>query len=231
MFRREHLFQIRCVLPDDDAAFHLPVLVPSAEFRARHGLDDGLALLGDDEEVFTKAALRRLKSYSWPGNVRQLKNVIEWMCIMHSLEDGECFDVQHLPPEIIGVNGENGAGQSPILQELNDMYLEIPLRDARELFEKEYLLTQVDRFEGNISQTAKFVGMERSALHRKLKSLNIGSTDEKPAEETVLEGGAATEASPDETEKAAEEEKDQSAKEKDQGKKAPEGKKEDKTKK
>ncbi|MBL4804755.1 MAG: sigma-54-dependent Fis family transcriptional regulator [Alphaproteobacteria bacterium] len=137
-----------------------------------------------DEEVFTKAALRRLKSYTWPGNVRQLKNVIEWMCIMHSLEDGECFDVQHLPPEITGVNGENGAGQSPILQELNDMYLEIPLRDARELFEKEYLLTQVDRFEGNISQTAKFVGMERSALHRKLKSLNIGSTDEKPAEET-----------------------------------------------
>ncbi len=135
------------------------------------------------DEVFTKGALRRLKSYAWPGNVRQLKNVVEWMCIMHALEDGECFDVHHLPPEITGGGATTEGASQPVLQELSDMYLEAPLREARELFEKEYLLTQVDRFEGNISQTAKFVGMERSALHRKLKSLNIGSNENKTPDE------------------------------------------------
>jgi len=128
-----------------------------------------------DDNIFTKAALRRLKSYAWPGNVRQLKNVIEWMCIMHSLEEGESFDIAHLPPEVLGQAEDTVATGSPVIQDLNEMYLDLPLREARELFEKEYLLTQVDRYEGNISQTAKFVGMERSALHRKLKSLNIGS--------------------------------------------------------
>lgn len=140
-----------------------------------------------NDELFTKGAIRRLKSYEWPGNVRQLKNVIEWMCIMHSLEPSDSYDVQHLPPEIINTGGKGGNSSDVLMQELSDIYLEIPLRDARELFEKEYLLTQVDRFEGNISQTAKFVGMERSALHRKLKSLNIGQNEDKAEKADVTE--------------------------------------------
>ena len=120
----------------------------------------------EQEKHFTPAALNTLKSYSWPGNIRQLKNMMEWVSIMHGAHDGEALGPEHLPPELTkqdtGITAQGG-----------DAYFELPLREAREEFEREYLLSQVARFDGNISKTAQFVGMERSALHRKLKSLQI----------------------------------------------------------
>ena len=108
-----------------------------------------------------------LVKYSWPGNVRQLRNVIEWVIIMASNNSGEIVNVEMLPPEL---------GSVAPVSLTSDKGIEImgmALREAREHFEREYLMAQVDRFGGNISQTAVFIGMERSALHRKLKSLGV----------------------------------------------------------
>lgn len=107
-----------------------------------------------------------VKRHEWPGNVRQLRNAVEWVMIMGGLEAGEEITRAHLPPDI---TGQGGALPS---QREND-YLLLSLREARESFEREYLHSQISRFEGNVSETAKFIGMERSALHRKLKSLEI----------------------------------------------------------
>ena len=109
-----------------------------------------------------------LEAYHWPGNVRQLRNAIEHILIMAG--DTDAIGTDALPPEITGRLGDSNANLAAEL-------LGLPLREAREHFEREYLLAQVARFGGNISRTAGFVGMERSALHRKLKSLDqsIGS--------------------------------------------------------
>jgi two-component system nitrogen regulation response regulator NtrX len=130
---------------------------------------------GEDCSVcFTEGALKKLRAYSWPGNVRQLRNVVEWVSIMHEVNEGNPYDVTHLPPEIVGaasgVSGEDSALLCPIIQ---DEFLDVPLREAREAFEREYLLSQIEKFDGNISKTAQFVGMERSALHRKIKALRV----------------------------------------------------------
>jgi two-component system nitrogen regulation response regulator NtrX len=109
-------------------------------------------------------AAAMLQTMNWPGNVRQLKNVIERVLILGD-STGE-IEVSELPAED-GVDSDEGrAVLSPAIATL-------PLREAREMFEREYLLTQINRFGGNISRTATFVGMERSALHRKLKSLGV----------------------------------------------------------
>lgn len=131
------------------------------------------------EKTFTSKAIALMQNYEWPGNIRQLRNVIEWMMIMNT--DSE-FDVAHLPPDI--------SKQSPSAREgsTNAAYTSMPLREARELFEREYLLSQVKHFGGNISKTAKFVGMERSALHRKLKSLEINASSIEGASEEDQEG-------------------------------------------
>ena len=112
-------------------------------------------------------AMAALQSYSWPGNVRQLRNVIDWLLIMTPADDDNPVQVDMLPPEI-------GAISPSILRQDNNVeLLSLPLRDAREEFERQYLSAQVTRFGGNISRTASFVGMERSALHRKLKLLGV----------------------------------------------------------
>ncbi|USO03344.1 MAG: sigma-54-dependent Fis family transcriptional regulator [Rhodospirillales bacterium] len=121
---------------------------------------------GQPECAFSAEALTLLKRHEWPGNVRQLRNAVEWVMIMGGLEAGEEITRAHLPPDI---TGQGGALPS---QREND-YLLLSLREARESFEREYLHSQISRFEGNVSETAKFIGMERSALHRKLKSLEI----------------------------------------------------------
>ncbi len=114
-------------------------------------------------------AMASLQSYSWPGNVRQLRNVIDWLLIMTPADDDKPIQVDMLPPEI-------GAISPAILrQDTSVELLSLPLRDAREEFERQYLSAQVTRFGGNISRTASFVGMERSALHRKLKLLGVPS--------------------------------------------------------
>ncbi|GAB1363541.1 hypothetical protein MASR1M32_27770 [Rhodobacter sp.] len=113
----------------------------------------------------TQEAEAMLQTMPWPGNIRQLRNVIERVLILG--DGGGPIEAQELP----GLDsGAERGGESMVL---GGMIATLPLREARELFEREYLLTQINRFGGNISRTANFVGMERSALHRKLKSLGV----------------------------------------------------------
>jgi two-component system nitrogen regulation response regulator NtrX len=107
-----------------------------------------------------------LQAADWPGNVRQLRNVVERILILAPGDSSTPVTVDALPPEAWPAAGfTNHSG----LQEVIGM----SLRDARERFEREYLNVQITRFGGNISRTAAFIGMERSALHRKLKSLGV----------------------------------------------------------
>ena len=120
-------------------------------------------------------AMVALQSYEWPGNVRQLKNVVDWLLIMAPGGVDEPIKADMLPPEI-------GAITPQVLKwDKGGEIMSMSLREARELFEREYLMAQVNRFGGNISRTASFVGMERSALHRKLKSLGVQGADRQRA--------------------------------------------------
>ena len=117
--------------------------------------------------VIAEDALASLQNHSWPGNARQLRNVIEWLLIMAPGGQETPIRADMLPADL--------AMDTPRISTLNrsDEIFTLPLRDAREMFEREYLISQVRKYGGNISRTAEFVGMERSALHRKLKSLGI----------------------------------------------------------
>lgn len=121
--------------------------------------NQGLPSRGISEE-----ALAQMQTMDWPGNIRQLRNTVERMLILGP-ESGD-IAVEELP----GIGGREEKTQE---YSLGASFATIPLREAREMFEREYLVAQITRFAGNISKTAQFVGMERSALHRKLKSLNI----------------------------------------------------------
>jgi two-component system nitrogen regulation response regulator NtrX len=116
-------------------------------------------------------AVAALQAYDWPGNVRQLRNLMDWLLIMAPGGPGDAVRADMLPPEI-------GAG-APALLSVDPMadIMSLPLREARDLFETQYLQAQLVRFGGNISRTAQFVGMERSALHRKLKQLGVHSEE------------------------------------------------------
>ncbi|MFZ1737174.1 sigma-54-dependent transcriptional regulator [Sphingorhabdus sp.] len=114
---------------------------------------------------FSDEALASMQSCEWPGNVRQLRNIIERTIILAPTDRLKCIEVDMLPSEVRGGGGETGGSVNA--------FMGAPLREAREAFEREYLNMQVKRFSGNISKTASFVGMERSALHRKLKLLGI----------------------------------------------------------
>ncbi|MCR9180379.1 MAG: sigma-54-dependent Fis family transcriptional regulator, partial [Erythrobacteraceae bacterium] len=111
-------------------------------------------------------AMAALQAYDWPGNVRQLRNVVERTIIMTPRERLNTVETDMLPPEITG-------GQMATAGENLSAIMGVPLREARESFEREYLSIQIRRFSGNISKTASFIGMERSALHRKLKLLGM----------------------------------------------------------
>lgn len=116
-----------------------------------------------------EASLSALQAHDWPGNVRQLRNTVERIMILFGEEDVIAVDM--LPAEV--------RGDSKIIRpNPNTEIMTLTLREARETFEREYLDIQIQRFQGNISKTAKFVGMERSALHRKLKGLKIHSLED-----------------------------------------------------
>ncbi|MGO4914832.1 nitrogen assimilation response regulator NtrX [Pseudogemmobacter sp. W21_MBD1_M6] len=149
----------------------VPIAVPSLEERredipelARHFIAELHKSQGLPARDLSDEAEALLQTMLWPGNVRQLKNVIERVLILGS-GDGP-IEARELP-----ANEEISAEDGRVV--LSGGLATLPLREARELFEREYLLTQINRFGGNISRTATFVGMERSALHRKLKSLNV----------------------------------------------------------
>ena len=116
----------------------------------------------------SKDAIAALQAHDWPGNVRQLRNIIERTLILTPGDRVGCIEVDLLPPEIIETQGSTGLGGASMA------IMGSPLREARESFEREYLKIQIRRFSGNISRTASFIGMERSALHRKLKALGLG---------------------------------------------------------
>jgi len=155
----------------------VPVILPPLNARiedipalAEHFIEQAAVGLGRPARILAKDAIAALQSYAWPGNVRELRNVIERLLIMAPGEDTEPLGTEMLPSEISGRNSESNGGGS--IDNISGI-MGLPLRKARELFEKEYLHSQVTRFGGNISRTASFIGMERSALHRKLKSLGI----------------------------------------------------------
>jgi len=166
----------------------VPIHVPSLEERredipllAEHFIDmlnkaQGLPLrdLADDARAL-------LQTMIWPGNVRQLKNVVERVLILG--DSGGPITAKELPSV-----EETGAEEGRVV--LSGGLATLPLREARELFEREYLLTQINRFGGNISRTASFVGMERSALHRKLKTLGVVTSNKAGARVAYIEDDA-----------------------------------------
>ncbi len=115
---------------------------------------------------FSSDAIAIMQSYDWPGNIRQLKNILEWLLIMYGDNNDFLIKSSHMPPEILGYKNQN------VINNTN-YELELSLKDARKKFETSYLKSQLIRFKGSISRTSNFVGMDRSALHRKLKELEI----------------------------------------------------------
>ena len=161
----------------------VPLTVPALTDRredipllVKHFIDRSADATGLTPRRLTADALAVLQGYEWPGNVRQLRNVLDWILIMAPGDSGEPVGADMLPADIgeiapAALRGSNGGE-----------IMSLPLREAREVFERQYLEAQVMRFGGNISRTAGFIGMERSALHRKLRSLGIStSASDRPA--------------------------------------------------
>ncbi len=146
----------------------IPELV--SHFLARFAAERRMPALRISEE-----AMAALQAHEWPGNVRQLRNIMERTIILAPGDRVSCIDVDLLPPEILDNQSTMGGSTTAMA------IMGSPLREARESFEREYLKIQIRRFSGNISRTASFIGMERSALHRKLKALGIG--DKRDGEE------------------------------------------------
>ena len=153
----------------------VPIAVPALDERredipelARHFIETFNRTQGLPLRALSEEATALLQTMPWPGNVRQLRNVVERVLILG--EGTGPIEARELPGR------EGGGADSDGRIVLSGGLATLPLREAREVFEREYLLTQINRFGGNISRTASFVGMERSALHRKLKSLGVVTT-------------------------------------------------------
>jgi two-component system nitrogen regulation response regulator NtrX len=156
----------------------VPIRVPALSERredipelVRHFVQSVSMASGLTPRRIGEDAMAVLQSHDWPGNVRQLRNNIERLMILVGGDADTIITADMLPEEIVSPVplSPNGSGGEHLMS--------LPLRDAREIFEREYLLAQVNRFGGNISRTAEFVGMERSALHRKLRALGVNSTE------------------------------------------------------
>ncbi|WP_135077718.1 sigma-54 dependent transcriptional regulator [Terasakiella sp. SH-1] len=167
---REDLFYRLSVVPIDipSLADHRDDISTLAEYFMHKTADS----LGHAPRSFSDDALAAMQAYEWPGNVRELRNVVERVLIMAPGDASQPIKSDMLPREVTAQDSET------LKWDQTSEIMGLPLRDAREIFEREYLSTQINRFGGNISKTASFVGMERSALHRKLKSLNL-TADEK----------------------------------------------------
>jgi two-component system nitrogen regulation response regulator NtrX len=167
---REDLFYRLNVVPVKLPALRerredIPELV--SHFLARYAMERRVSPPRISEE-----AVAALQAHDWPGNVRQLRNIIERTLILAPGDRVSCIEVDLLPAEILDNQGGVSGGNNAMA------IMGSPLREARESFEREYLRIQIRRFSGNISRTASFIGMERSALHRKLKALGIGDKRE-----------------------------------------------------
>ncbi|MCW5680177.1 MAG: sigma-54-dependent Fis family transcriptional regulator [Xanthobacteraceae bacterium] len=166
---REDLFHRLSVVP-----IRVP---PLAERRedipelVQHFIEQISVTTGLPNRVIGEDALAVLQSHDWPGNVRQLRNNVERLLILAGGGPQATITANLLPPDVGSLVPSMPHGNG------GEQLMSLPLRDAREVFEREYLVAQINRFSGNISRTAEFVGMERSALHRKLKALGI---DERP---------------------------------------------------
>ena len=162
-FREDFYYRLNVV------PVHIPALAERREdipvlaehFIARFAAERRLKM-----PAFAPDAIAALQAYDWPGNVRQLRNIIERTVILAPNDRIDRVDVDMLPQEILGEGGAVSHGAANAM-------MGAPLREARETFEREYLRVQIRRFSGNISRTATFIGMERSALHRKLKILGM----------------------------------------------------------
>jgi two-component system, NtrC family, nitrogen regulation response regulator NtrX len=162
---REDLFHRLNVVP-----IRVPGLAERREDIAElveYFIDGISAAQGMPRRRLGEDAIATLQVHPWPGNVRQLRNNIERLLILAAGDPSEPITAEMLPSEVAQAGAAGSVGPERIIA--------LPLRDAREVFEREYLSAQILRFGGNISRTAAFIGMERSALHRKLKSLGVGS--------------------------------------------------------
>ncbi len=171
---REDLFYRLNVVPIhvprlQDRKEDIPVLV---NYFMEQNLSDALLSL----RPLSEGALVALQGYVWPGNIRQLKNLVEWLVVTSPKFNAEEAAIQPIQSSELPQEITQFVHASLKADWQTDM-ISLPLREAREVFEREYLLAQITRFNGNISRTAQFVGMERSALHRKLKSLHITTSE------------------------------------------------------
>ncbi len=170
---REDLFYRLNVVPVAipslcDRRDDIPALID--HFFARFASEQGL-----NAPAVASEAMAALQSYDWPGNVRQLRNVVERTMILAPRGRLARIEADMLPAEIVSTPLAGDSGSASLMG--------VPLREARENFEREYLRVQIRRFSGNISKTASFIGMERSALHRKLKMLGMAERREEEEEE------------------------------------------------
>lgn len=167
-FREDLFFRLNVV----------PIVAPSLAERiedvpvlVEHFIDLAAAG-GQPRRRLSDGAIAALQAHNWPGNVRQLRNVVEWLLIMAPGRADDEIGVDALPPDILRED------PGSLLTERRTEVMELPLKEARETFERNYLSAQIARFGGNVSKTAKVIGMERSALHRKMRALNIGESAE-----------------------------------------------------
>ena len=177
---REDLYHRLSVVPIQvpglaDRREDIPELVNYFMGQISHSSGLPKRRIGDD-------AMAILQTNEWPGNIRQLRNMVERIMILVEGDDSKVVTADLLPDESsnsVPFANNSGSGEH---------FMSLPLREAREIFEREYLVAQINRFGGNISRTAEFVGMERSALHRKLRALGVNSSDRQ---NTKAESGAA----------------------------------------
>lgn len=161
---REDLYHRLAVVP-----LHVPTLEERREdipFLIEEFATNYCQITGLLEKGFSENAIAMLQTKTWPGNARELRNHIERLIILKGEDGNHVISVEDIQNVESSIDQQMGGFS-------NTEIMSLPLREARELFEKEYLTTQISRFSGNISKTASFIGMERSALHRKLKSLEI----------------------------------------------------------